>query len=166
MKHIRNLIVIIAIAMPLLFSSSCSKESNYKNRIVGRWVVTSYSGFLYNEMGDLIYSYDSNDYYNWGSILGSGIHMGKIIEFTLDGRVLINDDYKGSYSINNETIILYRLYSNEETFSIEKLSSSSFSITKERRNVMYDLRDENNNELGIFYDGVTIENIGFDKLGL
>ena len=174
MKHIRNLIVIIAIVMPLVFSNSCSKESNYKNRIIGRWVITSYSGYLYNEMGELLgssSSTNSNHYNYYGSnyrlILGSLINMGKIIEFTSDGRVLVNDEYKGSFLINNnETIIMYGLKSNEEIYTIEKLSSSSLSITKERRNVMYDLRDENNNELGTFYDGVAKESFGFDKLGL
>lgn len=169
MKHIRNLIAIIAIAMPLLFSSSCSKESNYKNRIIGRWVITSYSGFLYNEMGDLISSSSNNDYFVgsfFGSILGSGISMGKTIEFTTDGHVLINDENKGSYSINNETIIMYRLNSNKEIHSIEKLSSSSLSITTERRNVTYELRNEYNEILGVFDDGIWIQSIEFDKLGL
>ena len=154
MKHKQKLIAIIVITIPLLIACSCSKDNSYQNRIIGRWFVTNYMDCLYTGDGSQLYSIS----------YGGNYSIGEVVEFTSSGKVLIDNTYKGTYTIHNETITLCDLDSEIEIYSIVDLTNSIFSITNEQRNVAYDPRDENNNYIGTFYDGIYITSYKFERV--
>ena len=151
MKPIEKTISLITIVMARFMLVSCSKEMNNKNKIVGRWVLTSHTSNFYNENGVFL-----------GPEHGFWNGTGQIMEFTSSGSITANDSFIGTYTIQDETLTILE---EGETivFSIENLTSSELSFKRENRDMTYELRDEYNQVVEVFYGCTQIIEYVFER---
>ena len=141
MKQLKKTMSLITIVMALFMLVSCSKETNNKNKIVGRWVLTSQTSNFYDENGVFL-----GPEHGFWSLTG----QGQVMEFTSSGSIMANDSFIGTYTIQDETLTILE---EGETivFSIENLTSSELSFKIENRDLAYELRDEYNQVVEVFY---------------
>jgi len=116
MKQTQKKITFLVFVMALLIISSCSKESSYQSKIVGRWGSNSYTVSAYDSDGVLLNSYVDNTETIW--------------EFTSDGLIYLNHAYFGTYTIQDDNLTLY-INSVSVWASIIKLTNSVFSFSIE-----------------------------------
>ena len=158
MKQIKKTVAFLLFAVTLLFTSSCSKENDSNSKIIGRWIITDHNCYIYAGDGSLVSSWGNNSIYT--------DDIGEIYEFSTNGSVLINNTLIGTYTIHDKIVsICHSNSSRIDNLSIEKLTNKTMSLKEEIDNYEYELRDENNNFIGVFYDGVWKETIEFEKLG-
>ena len=75
---------------------------------------------------------------------------------------MANDSFIGTYTIQDETLTI--LEEGETTvFSIENLTSSELSFKKENKDVAYELRDEYNQVVGVFYGCTQVIEYVFER---
>ena len=151
MKQIEKTMSLITIVMALFMLVSFSKETNNKNKIVSRWVLTSHTSNFYDENGVFL-----------GPEHGFWNVTGQVMEFTSSGSIMANDSFIGTYTIQDETLTI--LEEGETTvFSIENLTSSELSFKKENKDVAYELRDEYNQVVGVFYGCTQVIEYVFER---
>lgn len=151
MKQFEKTLSLITIVMALFMLVSCSKETNNKNNIVGRWVLISHTSSFYDKNGVFL-----------GPEHGFWSLTGQVMEFTSSGSITANDSFLGTYTIKDKTLTILE---EGETiaFSIENLTSSELSFKREIRDVTYELRDEFNQVVEVFYGCTQVIEYKFER---
>ena len=118
MKKLQKTLAFLLFAVTLLFTSSCSKDNDNSNKIIGRWIITDHNCYIYAGDGSLVTSWGSNSIYI--------NDVGEIYEFCSNGSMLINNTLYGTYTIQDGAITVQRQNSSETgTMSIEKITMES-----------------------------------------
>lgn len=73
MKRLKYAVILLLGLSMATMMTSCNKENNYQNRIIGKWHVTKCIHYTYDLSGTLLDEYEDDDDYNFEFFSGGSV---------------------------------------------------------------------------------------------
>lgn len=129
MKRLKYAVILLLGLSMATMMTSCNKESNYQNRIIGKWHVTKDAIYTYDLSGTLLNEYVDDDDYNFEFFGGSvkGNYPWKSDD----------DYYMISYEITENTLYFFAFGVVQGEFKILEITNSTMVWEREYESGWY-----------------------------